>query len=82
MDFAGETKDSREREFNGYFREKFGIKHSLPALFIDAYPDEEDETEFRANIDEVVQLRKIAEKLPPFPLEDAEVQWFKKKALK
>ena len=70
---VGESKHSREEEFNSYFREKFGIKRRLSALFIDAYPDKEDEVELRANIDEVVQLRIIIEKLPPFPLEDAEV---------
>ena len=73
MDFAGETRFNTEREFNGYFRKAFDVKHSLPALFIDAYPDPEDEAEIRANINEVVQLRKITEALPPFPLEDAEV---------
>ena len=74
MDFAGETRFNREREFNGYFRKAFDVKHSLPALFIDAYPDPEDEPEIRANINEVVQLREITESLPPFPLEDAEVK--------
>ena len=73
LDFVGETRFNREREFNGYFRKAFDVKHSLPALFIDAYPDPEDEPEIRANINEVVQLRKITESLPPFPLEDAEV---------
>ena len=55
---VGESKHSREREFNGYFREKFGIKHKLPALFIDAYPDEEDEAEIRANINEVISAEE------------------------
>ena len=72
--FAGETKHSRKQEFNGYFQDNFGIKRPLPARFIDAYPDEEDQAEMRANVDEVVQLRKITENLNPFPLEDAEVK--------
>ena len=72
----GESRHSREQEFNGYFREQFGIKHKLPALFIDAYPDVEDEAEIIANINEVVELRRIIEKLPLFPLEDAEVIFF------
>ena len=50
-------------------------------VFIDAYPDKEDEVEFKANVQEVVQLRKIIEKLPPFPLEDTEVIFLAEKII-
>ena len=70
---TGETRESRQQEFNKYFKNAFSIRQELPALFFDAYPDMEDQEELRANLEEVKKLVELTENLPPFPLEDAEV---------
>ena len=72
--FAGDTKDVKEREFNCYFRKAFDLKHSLPAVFIDAYPDPEDETEMKANEQEVRNLIKLTHAMYPYYLHDIEVK--------
>ena len=79
---SGESRANREREFNGYFRQQFHIRHSLPAVFIDNYPDDEDFEEHEATMSELRALKSYAEKMEEFKCEDAQVKKLKKNTTK
>ena len=63
-------------EYNGYFQEEFGITHNLPAVFIDAYPDEDDPEEIMKNNEQVVKLERKVNSMTSYPLEDMKVLYF------
>ncbi len=58
---------------NKYFRQKFSVKHPIPALFFNAYPDEEDPEDMKGNVEEIRKLWEYTNNFQPFPLEDIEV---------
>ena len=48
---AGETEEKKTSDINSYFKETFDTSHSVPTLFLNNYPDLNDNR----------QERKIAE---------------------
>ena len=58
---AGETEEKKTSDINSYFKETFDTSHSVPTLFLDNYPDLNDNRQERKlrNIKEVLHSLTI-----------------------
>ncbi len=60
-------------EFNRYFKQHFNTRHRIPAVFIDAYPDEFDENEIERNLLQVQVLQDHINFFDAFKLDNIQV---------
>ena len=70
---TGITKETKEEEVNGFLKEQYDISHTIPAVFLDNFPDWEDPTGTERTNKELQTLKELASAMPPFSCQDAEV---------
>ena len=58
---------------NRFLKEQYDIPHTIPAVFLDNFPDWEDPTEKERTNKELQTLKDLASAIPPFSCQDAEV---------
>ena len=70
---TGLTKENKQEDVNRFLKEKYDISHTIPAVFLDNFPDWEDPTEKEMTNKELETLKDLASAMPLFSCEDAEV---------
>ena len=58
---------------NRFLKEEYDISHTIPAVFLDNFPDYEDPTEKQMTNQELQTLKDLASAMPSFACQDAEV---------
>ena len=71
---TGITKEMKQEEVNTFLKEKHEISDNIPAVFLDNFPDWEDQTEKEMTNKELQTLKDLAYAMPPFSCQDAEVK--------
>ena len=72
---SGLTKEKKQEDVNGFLEEQYDILHTIPAVFLDNFPDWEDPTEKEMTNKELQTLKDLASAMPPFSCQDAEVNF-------
>ena len=73
---TGITKEMKQEEVNGFLKEEYDISDTIPAVFLDNFPDWEDLTEKEMTNKELQMLKDLASGMPSFSCQDAEVKRF------
>ena len=73
---TGITKEMKQEEVNRFLKEEYEISDTIPAVFLDNFPDWEDPTEKEMTNQELQTLKDLASIMPPFSCEDAAVLRF------
>ena len=71
------TKEKKQEDVNRFLKEQYDISHTIPAVFLDNFPDWEDLTEKEMTNKELQTLKDLASAMPPFSCQDAEVTRWK-----
>ena len=69
----GITQEKKQEEVNDFLKETYQISDTIPAVFLDNFPDWEDPTEEEMTNKELQTLKDLTSAMSPFSCQDAEV---------